>query len=624
MLDRKEEIEKRRKKVEELKRQRLELASNKSTTENNINGPLTSCRAFLHEEREKERQHVEELLTSLLGASEVSETSKTCESSKNEEHLVQLTSQAEKICISETTIHLFPSNCPISYQKGCQTNPGLFDQYVDELVQEKLEIIQMIEHKDSPEAPNLMGSSENREMESEEEKESDLPLAVKEQILRSDEYSDFLNYSTRLVERYLNWSPEYDFVKDYSGAEEFTASTIEILNFRSLYYSAKWTTRRPSTDLDWCRKFPELFLSSYGAKYPAEDTEDPQGACLVWNVHLKDRPEYVFHCQVSLLLLVRLPYLWNFFKSPVLSSKFAKFHPSLVVGSTYSGQLVLWDKRSKATPVQRSPPSSKSHTHPVFCLEVVGSPNAHNIVSCSTDGLMCSWTFDALHEPLVSTKLQGTIRGLAVTAMSFSGKDVNNFVVGIPARHDKQCRTNPLMRPAGTEEGRLYCGNRHAGQQVKEPCSPSMDGHCGPVTHHPELGEADFPNYLLSSSTDWSVKLWNLQHKKIIHSFEDADDYVYDVQWSPTHPGAFATADGPSRLSLWDMNRDIESPVLSTIVSETSSINKLRWSASGRHMTVGDADGTVYLYEVGEEYTSPAAESFSRFKEVIRELDGTT
>jgi hypothetical protein len=30
----------------------------------------------------------------------------------------------------------------------------------------------MIEHKDSPEAPNLMGSSENREMESEEEKES--------------------------------------------------------------------------------------------------------------------------------------------------------------------------------------------------------------------------------------------------------------------------------------------------------------------------------------------------------------------------------------------------------------------------------------------------------------------
>jgi hypothetical protein len=85
-----------------------------------LKGPLTSCRAFLHEEREKERQHVEELLTSLLGASEVSESfliylkillfsvlfvtseaSKTCESSKNEEHLVQLTSQAEKSLISK-------------------------------------------------------------------------------------------------------------------------------------------------------------------------------------------------------------------------------------------------------------------------------------------------------------------------------------------------------------------------------------------------------------------------------------------------------------------------------------------------------------------------------------------
>jgi hypothetical protein len=28
------------------------------------------------------------------------------------------------------------------------------------------------------------------------------------------------------------------------------------------------------------------------------------------------------------------------------------------------------------------------------------------------------------------------------------------------------------MRPAGTEEGRLYCGNRHAGQQG-DPFSPA-------------------------------------------------------------------------------------------------------------------------------------------------------
>lgn len=46
-----------------------------------------------------------------------------------------------------------------------------------------------------------------------------------------------------------------------------------------------------------------------------------------------------------------------------MSAGFAKFHPNLVVGGTYSGQIVLWDNRSnKRTPVQRTPLSAAAHT----------------------------------------------------------------------------------------------------------------------------------------------------------------------------------------------------------------------------------------------------------------------
>ncbi len=46
-----------------------------------------------------------------------------------------------------------------------------------------------------------------------------------------------------------------------------------------------------------------------------------------------------------------------------MSTCFAKFHPNLVVGGTYSGQIVLWDNRSnKRTPVQRTPLSAAAHT----------------------------------------------------------------------------------------------------------------------------------------------------------------------------------------------------------------------------------------------------------------------
>ena len=46
-----------------------------------------------------------------------------------------------------------------------------------------------------------------------------------------------------------------------------------------------------------------------------------------------------------------------------MSATLAKFHPNLVVGGTYSGQIVLWDNRSnKRTPVQRTPLSAAAHT----------------------------------------------------------------------------------------------------------------------------------------------------------------------------------------------------------------------------------------------------------------------
>ena len=40
--------------------------------------------------------------------------------------------------------------------------------------------------------------------------------------------------------------------------------------------------------------------------------------------------------------------------------------------------------------------------HPVYCVNVVGTQNAHNLISVSTDGKMCSWSLDMLSQPQVS------------------------------------------------------------------------------------------------------------------------------------------------------------------------------------------------------------------------------
>ncbi|MEQ2179532.1 hypothetical protein GOODEAATRI_025986, partial [Goodea atripinnis] len=137
-------------------------------------------------------------------------------------------------------------------------------------------------------------------------------------------------------------------------------------------------------------------------------------------------------------------------------------------------------------------------------------------------------------------------KAVAVTSMAFPVGDVNNFVVG-------------------SEDGSVYTACRHGSA-------------AGPV---------DFSHLFISSSFDWTVKLWStkvrrppgqtqqhisvsphslakvlvaflLQSTRPLYSFEDSSDYVYDSMWSPAHPALFACVDLSGRLDLWNLNNDTE------------------------------------------------------------------
>lgn len=82
---------------------------------------------------------------------------------------------------------------------------------------------------------------------------------------------------------------------------------------------------------------------------------------------------------------------------------FSPFHSNLIFGGTYSGQILLWDTRSKHLPVLKTPLSAAGHTHPVYAMQMVGTQNAHNLITSSTDGMVCSWLVDMLAQPQVRT-----------------------------------------------------------------------------------------------------------------------------------------------------------------------------------------------------------------------------
>ena len=80
----------------------------------------------------------------------------------------------------------------------------------------------------------------------------------------------------------------------------------------------------------------------------------------------------------------------------------------------------------------------------------------------------------------------------------------------------------------------------------------------------------------------------------------------------------FATVDGTGCLDLWNLNEETEIPILHTPISQRA-LNKIRWSADGKRILAGDADGALHIYGTGE-LSVPRADEWTVFEETLSKL----
>ncbi|KAI9592759.1 WD40-repeat-containing domain protein [Syncephalis fuscata] len=501
----------------------------------------------------------------------------------------------------EEVIFDFPPKERVVYSKEAQTTGEFFDRPDPEALEQEVRSRLNAEREKERQAKLAAEEEERRRKQAEEAALiRDLSEEEKKSILTSDEFIDFVDYSTKVIERALN--EKYDFMKDYTllHDEDGDADTGNVVKLVCDFYDEKLCQNRAVTDVHWSPKHPELLVASYNNNPMA--INEPDGLVMVWNVHLVERPEFTFHAQ-----------------SDVLSARFSDFHTNLVIGGTYSGQILLWDTRAKALPVLRTPLSAIGHTHPVYSMSMVGTQNAHNLITASTDGLVCSWQLDMLAQPQETLDIMYPAHPrtdeVAITCIGFPDNETTTFWTG-------------------TEEGNIYQANRYDRAASKAGVNPNdvYRAHHGAITglhFHPLFGPVDFSDLFLTSSVDWTVKLWRAksvskpsatpQTITPIYSFEDSADYVYDVAWSPSHPAVFGSVDGTGHFNVWNLNVDTDVPIVSTATGTGRALNKIDWEKDGRKAAVSSLDGHVYVYDIGE-LSNPRMEEWTQFQKTVNEM----
>lgn len=163
-----------------------------------------------------------------------------------------------------------------------------------------------------------------------------------------------------------------------------------------------------------------------------------------------------------------------------------------------------------------------------------------------------------------------------------------------------------------------------------------------------------YKHLLLTSSLDWTVKLWSMHQlqQPLYEFFSPTCDYICDVQWSPTHPAVFFTVSSTGQVALWNLAKSLTEPVDLLDVNRhaaagdedaaatggaattaaaaaaaargsvglavlPSALHKALFSRDGQFIVVGDSTGVLHRLKVHPSHVSISASDESRLNMVL-------
>ena len=397
-------------------------------------------------------------------------------------------------------------------------------------------------------------------------------------------YDDHLNF----FEEALGANDIYDICNSYYNEQEtdVNISKKTLVTYLCDLYD-EHCNGRIVTSLEWSPIQNDLFLSAFSG---TEDFNQQSGLIELWSLTNRKNPDHVINYQTELT-----------------SAIFYKDNSKLIIGGSVTGQVMFWDIREKkVVPEQKSPlgigTENNSHCYPIHCLSIVGKDN--NLISISTDGVLCEWSLSNLSMPinryvlnpnLMFDQDKDNLNEIGPICISASQAVDNSIILGCDENNIYNIKLEEkrynLIDTFGGSKGPIFCVDNH-------PISPD--------------GSKDFCDLFLSCGADWTTKLWSTsQPEEPLLTFTQSKDYVYSVKWHPINPSLFATADGSGYIDLWDLNRDKELPTFRYNLKK--AINKLAWSSDGKKLAAGDINGHINIFSSEKDVLNVKIEDVNHF-----------
>ena len=398
-------------------------------------------------------------------------------------------------------------------------------------------------------------------------------------------YSSSFKRCLKIMERMIVQNEESEKFSDFKYM--FTEKGPEVSRAKEKNIYPLWRFLYPPnkkknvTCVCWNPHFSDMFAVGYGT-YDFGKKKSAGSICL-FSIKNTNYPEMIFQTEDAVMAL-----------------DFHQKSPALLAVGLYDGVVLVYDVRNRSKrPIYVSSVKTQKHSDPVW--QIVWNPDIsihYNFYSISSDGRVMNWIMmkDKLEpEEVIKLKLINK-----KNKQSDEETSLISLACGLCFDFNK---FDPFTFIVGTEEGNIHkCSKAYSGQYQE-----TYEGH--QLAIYKIRWNPYHPRTFISSSADWTVKIWDSKYKSPVMSF-DLGQAMVDVIWSPFSASVFVAL-SLEKTYVYDLRQDRHSRIAENKPVKSKCTN-LAFNWQQPIILVGDSHGGVnsfklsqYLANIPEDVNDP-------------------